>query len=122
MQAYETIFILTPVLSEEQVKDTAEKFLQFLQEKQATILHKEFMGLKTLAYPIKGKTLGFYYSIEFSAGGQAIRELETQYLRDERIIRYLTVSLDKHALTYKEKCRTQSKENSKEEETQVTRP
>jgi len=69
------------------------------------IVYEEDWGLKQLAYPIQKKTTGFYYLIEFKADTQFIEKLETQYRRDERIIRFLTFAMDKHAVAYAQKRR-----------------
>ncbi len=102
---YETVFIMTPVLSEEQMKEAVKKYVDFLTEKGAEIVHQEHWGLKKLAYPIQKKSTGFYHLIEFKHDGTLINELEVQYKRDERIMRFLTVKLDKHAVAYNEKKR-----------------
>ena len=55
-------------------------------------------GLKKLAYPIQKKSTGFYNLIEFTAeSGELIADLELAFKRDEKILRFLTVKLDKHA-------------------------
>jgi small subunit ribosomal protein S6 len=102
---YETVFILNPVLSEQQTKDTVEKFRGILANLGANILHEKEMGLRNLAYPIQNKLTGFYYLIEFSADPKTIATLETEYRRDEKVMRFLTTSLDKHALDYNERKR-----------------
>jgi small subunit ribosomal protein S6 len=112
---YETVFILTPVLSEEQAKEAVAKFKSVLKSCKAKILHEENWGLKKLAYPIQKKTTGFYHLFEFEADGQAIAKLETEYKRDERILRYLTVKLDKHAIAYNEKKRGAASTGNKKE-------
>ena len=96
IKQYETVFIATPVLSEAQMKEA---------ENGGEIVYEEDWGLKQLAYPIQKKTSGFYYLIEFKADTQFIGMLETQYRRDERIIRFLTFAMDKHAVAYAEKRR-----------------
>lgn len=112
---YETVFILNPVLSEDQMKDAAAKFSAYLKENGASILNEEHWGLQKLAYPIDHKTTGFYHLIEFEADTQLIKSLEIEYRRDERVMRFLTVSLDKHALEYSEKRRKgEFKKNKKE--------
>ncbi len=103
---YETVFILTPVLSEDQMKETVSKFQKFLKEKGAEIVFERNWGLKKLAYPIQKKSTGFYYLIEFKAEGSVINDLEIVYKRDERLLRFLTVKLDKHSLAYNEKKRS----------------
>lgn len=102
---YETVFIMTPVLSEEQAKETVNKFKKFLEERNARIIHEEDWGLRKLAYPIKKKTTGFYHLIEFEGEPGIISDLELNYKRDERILRYLTVHLDKYGIEYAEKRR-----------------
>ena len=106
---YETVFIVTPVLSEEQMKETVEKYTNFLTEHGAEIVYTNNWGMRKLAYPIRKKTTGFYYLIEFNAEGSLIADLEVAYKRDERLLRFLTVSLDKHAIAYNEKKRNAKK-------------
>ena len=113
MNQYETVFILTPVLSDEQMKETVAKFKKLLTDNGAEILNEEAWGLKKLAYNIEKKTSGFYNLIEFKAEPTLINKLETGYRRDEKVIRYMTVKLDKYAAQYAEKRR--AKLGTKEE-------
>lgn len=112
---YETVFILTPVLSDVQMKETVEKFRNFLTEQGANIIHEDHWGLKKLAYPIQHKSTGFYHLIEFEAEGTIIEKLEIQFRRDERIIRFLTMKMDKYAVEYSEKKRRMNKKEEKED-------
>ena len=105
MNQYETVFILTPVLSDEQMKETVAKFKKLLTDNGAEILNEEAWGLKKLAYNIEKKTSGFYNLIEFKAEPTLINKLETGYRRDEKVIRYMTVKLEKYAAQYAEKRR-----------------
>ena len=102
---YETVFIATPVLSEAQMKEAVAKYTQLIRENGGEVVYEEDWGLRQLAYPIQHKTTCFYYLIEFKADSQFVATLETQYHRDERIIRFLTVALDKDAVAYAEKRR-----------------
>ncbi len=102
---YETVFIMTPVLSDDQIKETVGKYLNLLKEGGAEIVDENKWGMRKLAYPIQKKTSGYYYLIEFKAEGSLIAKLETAYKRDERLLRFLTVSLDKYAVAYNEKRR-----------------
>ena len=102
---YETVFILTPVLSDVQMKDTVDKFRKVLVDNGAEIVHEENWGLKKLAYPITHKNSGFYQFFEFRADTQMIATLETEYRRDERIMRFITTALDKFAVDYNERKR-----------------
>ena len=105
MYQYETVFILTPVLSDEQMKETAAKFKKVLTDNGAEIVNEEAWGLKKMAYAIEKKSTGFYCLIEFKAEPQVIKVLETAFRRDEKVIRFQTVKLDKYAVEYAEKRR-----------------
>ena len=105
LKNYETVFILTPVLSEQQTKDAVEKFKQLLVDNGAKIVHEDAWGLRKLAYPIQNKHTGYYQIFEFLSDPQLIAKLELEYKRDERVIRFLTLAVDKHALAYNEKKR-----------------
>ncbi|MCU7616752.1 MULTISPECIES: 30S ribosomal protein S6 [Chryseobacterium] len=100
MNNYETVFILTPVLSEAQVEEAVNKYVDLLKEKNCEIVTRENWGLKKLAYPIQLKKNGFYTLIEFKGEGTVVADLELAFKRDERVIRYLTTKLDKHAIDY----------------------
>ena len=105
IKQYETVFIATPVLSEAQMKEAVAKYVDYITAQGGEIVYQEDWGLRQLAYPIQKKTTGFYYLIEFKADTQLIDRLETQYRRDERIMRFLTFAMDKHAVAYAEKRR-----------------
>ena len=100
MNQYETVFILTPVLSDIQMKEAVEKFKGILAAEGAEIINEENWGMKKLAYPIEKKSTGFYQLLEFKAEPTVIEKLELNFRRDERVIRYITVKLDKYAAEY----------------------
>jgi small subunit ribosomal protein S6 len=100
MNNYETVFILNPVLSEDQAKDTVEKFTKLLTKAKADIINVEQWGLKKMAYPIQNKSTGFYNLVEFAAAPETIQTLETEFRRDESVMRFLTTVLDSHAMEY----------------------
>jgi len=111
---YETVFITTPVLSENQMKEAVEKFKDLITKNKGSIVHEENWGLKKLAYPIQKKSTGFYYLIEFSCDPSFIQKLETEYRRDERVIRFLTFRMDKYSVIYAEKKRSKKPEKVEE--------
>jgi len=115
MNQYETVFILTPVLSDEQMKEAVKKYEDHLTGAGAEIVHEENWGMRKLAYPIQKKSTGFYQLIEYKAEGTVIADVETELKRDERILRFLTVKLDKHAIAYNEKKRNKKAEAAAEE-------
>jgi len=112
---YETVFILTPVLSDVQMKEAVSKFRQVLTDNGAEVINEEDWGLRKLAYPIQNKSTGFYTLLEFKAPGELVAKLETEYRRDERVIRFLTFKLDKHAVAYSEKRRNLNKKEEEKE-------
>jgi len=113
MNHYETVFILNPVLSYVQIKETVKKFEDYLVSKGAEMISKEDWGLKKLAYTIQNKKSGFYHLFEYKVDGQAINPFELEFRRDDSVMRYLTVSLDKHAVAWAEKRRERVKSKSK---------
>src|SRR5690606_22541109 len=115
---YETVFILTPVLSDDQAKEAAKKFKKTITDLGCKIVNEENWGLTKLAYPIQKKTTGFYHLVEYAGECQEnVTQLELTFKRDERILRFLTVALDNHAAAYADKRKglvTDSKIRKKE--------
>ncbi|TAF34929.1 MAG: 30S ribosomal protein S6 [Cytophagales bacterium] len=106
LRNYETVFIVNPVLSEAQYNEVRDKFKKILEQNGANISNDENWGLMKFAYTMQGKQSGFYTYLEFKAAPQAIATLNTEFRRDDRVMRFLTVSLDKHAIAYNEKRRS----------------
>jgi small subunit ribosomal protein S6 len=105
MNHYETVFILTPVLSDKQTKEAVDKFKKSLKDSSARINNQESWGLKKLAYPIQKKSTGFYFLIEFQGQGDTVKNFELELKRDERVMRFLTMKMDKDHLDYSVKRR-----------------
>ena len=109
---YEVVFILTPVLSDEQMKETAEKFKSVLVNEGSKIVNEELWGMRKLAYSIDKKSSGFYCLFEFEAEPTMVEKLELQFRRDEKVLRFLTTKLDKYAAEYAVKRKNgKNKEN-----------
>jgi small subunit ribosomal protein S6 len=113
LNQYETVFICTPVLSEPQVKETVKKFRDIITENGGELLHEEDWGMKKLAYPIQKKSSGFYHLFEFKANPAFIAKLEIEFRRDEKVIRFMTVKLDKYAVNTAEKKEVSKGKNRK---------
>jgi small subunit ribosomal protein S6 len=113
MNQYETVFILTPVLSDVQAKEAVEKFKGILAAEGAEVINEENWGMKKLAYPIQKKSTGFYQLVEFKAEPTTIDKLEIAFRRDERVLRFITVKMDKYAAEYAAKRR--NKNSNKED-------
>ena len=85
--------------------DRVSIFTNLRTENRAEILNEETWGLKKMAYAIQKKSTGFYCLLEFKAEPDVIKKLEIGYRRDEKVIRFMTVKLDKYAVQYAEKRR-----------------
>ena len=111
MKNYETVFILNPVLSEDQIEEAVKKYENLISKHKAKIVAKENWGLKKLAYSIRNKLSGFYALIDFEYTGDEniINIYETELKRDERVMRYLNVKLDKYATEWSVKRRSRMK-------------
>jgi len=119
MNQYETVFILTPVLTEEMVSEAVGKFRQVLEVNGAEIVHQESWGLKQMAYSIRKKSSGFYHLFEFKGDASLVDKLELEFRRDELVLRFLTVLLDKHAVLYNQSRRNPDrKSRSKQTQTE----
>ena len=105
MNHYETVFILNPVLSESQIKEAVQKYVDIITSKSGVLVDKEDWGLKKFAYTIQNKKSGFYHLFDFNSSPEVVHALELEFRRDERVMRYLTVKLDKHAEAWAEKRR-----------------
>ena len=114
LNQYETVFIATPVLSETQMKEAVAKFQGIITANGGEVVYEENWGLKKLAYPIQKKSTGFYHLTEFRAPGASLEKLETEFRRDERILRFLTMKMDKYAVAYAEKKRARKAAESNE--------
>ncbi len=101
MKQFEVTFIVDPVLSGDELKSTVGTYTDMLKNEGCKIVAIDELGLRQLAYDIKKRSSGVYYTIEFQAEtGAIIAKLELALRRDERIMRFLTISLDKFGIKY----------------------
>ena len=105
MNNYETMLILNPVLSEEQVKESMSTFKSILTSLKAEFISEELWGLKKMKYSIQNRKTGFYVLFEYKTSPETISKIELDLKRDERIMRFMTVKQDKHAVDYSLKRR-----------------
>jgi len=101
MRTYEVTFIVDPVLSADEIKTTAQNYIDHLKSENCEIVDLQEIGLRQLAYPINKRSTGVYFSLEFkSETGEIVKKIELALKRDERVIRYLVVKLDKNGIQY----------------------
>ncbi len=128
MRNYEVTFIVDPVLSGDEIKATAQTYVDLLKNEHCNIVHMDEMGLKQLAFPINKRQSGVYFCIEFEAtDGNFLGNLELSLRRDERIMRFLTVALDKYGVKYNDDKRKgligkKKQENKKQEVEPAAKP
>lgn len=102
---YETVFILSPLCQESTRKEIVTRFEGIIQSNQGKLISSDSWGLKQMAYTVRKQGTGYYFSMEFSGAGNLVSALETAFKREENVIRYLVVALDKHAVDYNERRR-----------------
>lgn len=121
MNQYETILIVTPVLAEGEATKMVSEYEEYLKGQDAEILHREDWGLKQLAYPIQKKTTGLYFLLEYKVDPSVISKFEVGLQRDESVMRFQTVKLDKYGIAWAEERRARmagKKSNSSNSEKQ----
>ena len=106
MNNSELMVIFTPVLSEDDYKAAQKKYTAFLKENGGQVVHENPWGLRSLAYPIKKKTTGLYWVLEYNAPSDFNEKLKIQLLRDESVLRHMVTKLDKYAVEYNQKKRS----------------
>ena len=120
MRQYEVTFIVDPVLSGDEIKKAAKTYNDMISKEGGKIVNEDNLGLKQLAYPINKRSSGIYFCTEFQIEtGEMINRMELAFRRDERIMRFLTVHLDKYGVKYNEDKRNgligTKKKNDKDE-------
>ena len=106
MNNYELMVIFTPVLSDEEFKAEQKKYASLVKNGGGSVVAENAWGLKSLAYPIRKKTTGLYWVLEYTAPSEFNEKLKTQLLRDENVLRHLGTRLDKYAVEYNQKKRS----------------
>ena len=105
MNRYETVVIFTPILSDDETKKQVKKYADMITAEEGSMVNEDHWGLKQLAYPIQNKTTGIYHIYEYNADSEFVNKLEVSFKRDEHVLRFLTVALDKYAIDYNERKR-----------------
>lgn len=103
MRNYELTFIIDSTLSGDEQQMAASTYMDHLDKAKCEIVYINEWGVRQLAYPIRKRNTGVYYTVEFACeNGDFVDELELTLRRDERILRFLTVKLDKFGVQYNE--------------------
>ncbi|QDZ39213.1 30S ribosomal protein S6 [Euhalothece natronophila Z-M001] len=91
---YETMFIIRPDLSEDQVTQEVKKYEEFLQQQGVEEIRTRNHGKKRLAYMIGKHQDGIYVQLNYRVDGSAIKPLQRQMRLSDNVIRFLTLTVD----------------------------
>ncbi len=117
MNHYETLFVVKPTLTEEEIKSQIEKVKAILEKEGAELIATDDMGMRKLAYPVQKNNRGYYTVLLFKAKGETIAELERNLKINEEVIKFLTVKYSKtKELTQFNKLAAAANKKSQQEE------
>ena len=94
MRRYETIFIASPTLTDEQSDELIKQYEGIIAEQGGELLKTDKWGRKKLAYEVQKFSEGYYTLFEMNAGPTLIAELERRFRNNDAVIKYLSVRLD----------------------------
>ncbi|OZC04670.1 30S ribosomal protein S6 [Rubricoccus marinus] len=103
---YELMYIINPVLNEEQTADIVKRVDAYLKENEATIDNTNVQGSQRLAYPIEKKRNGYYVIVNFSAPGEFIARLDRALRINDDIMRHLLLRYDAKMARHYEAMKT----------------
>ncbi len=121
MRRYETIIILDPDLSNEERTPVFEKLNDMIPHHGGFLVMNDDWGVKKLAYEIKKKARGYYVRLDYCGTGTLVDEMERFFRIDDRVLKFMTVLLDKNADVERikeEKARAEAEEAEKIKETE----
>ncbi len=93
MRKYETIYILQPDLSEDDIKVVADKVQDVIASYKGDFQRLEDWGIRKLAYPINKCARGRYLYLRYDGGRELIAELERRLRLDEKVLRFQSVNI-----------------------------
>jgi small subunit ribosomal protein S6 len=96
MNCYETLFVVKPTLTEEEIAATITKVKDVLAKEGAELVATDDMGMRKLAYPVEKNDRGYYTVLFYKGAGTIISELERNLKINEDIIKFLTVKYSKN--------------------------
>ena len=97
MRRYETIFIASPTLTDEQSDELVKHFEGIIAEQGGELLKTDKWGRKKLAYEVNKVSEGYYTLFEMNAGPNLVAELERRFRNHDSVIKFLSVRMDEDA-------------------------
>ncbi|HHO42501.1 MAG TPA: 30S ribosomal protein S6 [Epsilonproteobacteria bacterium] len=95
MNCYETLFVVKPTLTEEEITSQIQKVKDALAKENGTLLATNDMGMRKLAYPVDKHLRGYYTVFYYQVDGASIAEIERNLKVNENIIKFLTIKYSK---------------------------
>lgn len=114
MRRYETIVIMDPDLSDEQRQPVVKRVQDVINQENGYLALTDEWGTRKLAYEIKKKPRGYYTRFDFCGTSAIVDEIERFFRIDDRVLKYMTVLLDKTADIEKVKEEIASSQNKVE--------
>jgi small subunit ribosomal protein S6 len=108
VRQYETGFILSPALSEEETEQFIRQMAEIVAQKNGRMVKQDVWGKRRLAYPIKKFQEGFYVFFQYEGEGDVSQELERRFKQTDSVIRFMTVKRDPKDLLKRKKKRTEA--------------
>jgi small subunit ribosomal protein S6 len=97
MRRYETIVIMDPDLSTEDRAPVLQRVTDVINQGDGYLAFVDEWGARKLAYELKKKDRGYYIRFDFCGSGAVVDEIERFFRIDDRVLKYLSVLLDKTA-------------------------
>lgn len=94
MNTYETIYIVKPSLSEEEIANVTDKIKALIEKDGGEVIGTESFGKKRLAYEVRKEKRGIYLILHFKGTPATLRELEQTYRLSESIIKFMVVKIN----------------------------
>jgi small subunit ribosomal protein S6 len=105
MRQYETAFLLSPKLSEEETASFITQMADVISQKKGKMIKEDRWGKRRMAYPIKRFEEAFYVIFLYEAEPEVPYELERRFKQTESVLRFLTVKKESKENKRKKKKR-----------------
>ena len=110
MRQYETGFVLSPTLSEEETTQLVQQMAEIVAQKKGRMVKQDVWGKRRLAFPIKRFQEGIYVFFTFDGPGDVAAELERRFKQTDAVIRFMTVVKDPRDLVRRKNKKRRAEE------------
>ncbi len=119
MRQYETAFLVTPNMPEEEIQSLIQDMAKVVSKKKGKLINQDFWGKRKLAYPINKFSEAYYVFFLYESSPETPAELERQLKQKEAVIRYMTILKDmRDNVRMRNKKTSPQKARPQEEESQ----